>query len=370
MELKLKIATLGIWLTLIFTTYPAAAQLLRDTATLELVKKDIDCIYNQQFNDAREIYTRIVALYPEHSVVYLLKGLITYWENFPLLSTSPAKESFEEDLRRCISISENNNNPDWEAEYLLANLCARGMLLLFYCDNHLVMDVIPLTSSTYKYLMRSFDYTGVCTDLYYFTGVYNYYRDAYPRVYPVYKPLALLFPPGDMQKGLYELKRAGLFSVVMRAESYYLLTLIYVDFENNYYEGLNYSKSLHDHYPGNMQYLANYIRNLLLLKNYDEAGKLIDSIPDTAGNRYFQAQITILKAILQEKKFHDYRVALLYYNKGINDISFFGDYGNGYAAYAYFGLSRISDAQGEKHQGKIYRKEALRRADFEKIDFE
>ena len=66
MELKLKIATLGIWLTLIFTTNPATAQLLRDTTTLELVKKDIDCIYNQQFNDAREIYTRMVSIYPEH----------------------------------------------------------------------------------------------------------------------------------------------------------------------------------------------------------------------------------------------------------------------------------------------------------------
>ena len=120
---------------------------------------------------------------------------MTYWENFPLLNTCPAKDSFEEDLRQCIKIAEKNSYPEHEAEYLLANLCARGFLLMYYSDNNLVMEVIPLATSTYKYMRRSFDFTSVCTDLYYFTGVYNYYRDAYPKAYPVYKPLRLCSLP-------------------------------------------------------------------------------------------------------------------------------------------------------------------------------
>ena len=80
-------------------------------------------------------------------------------------------------MRQCIKLSETNNNPDYEAEYLLANLCARGMLLMYYADNDLIMEVIPLVTSTYKYLRRAFDFTSACTDLYYFTGIYNYYRE-------------------------------------------------------------------------------------------------------------------------------------------------------------------------------------------------
>ena len=77
-----------------------------------------------------------------------------------------------------------------------------------------------------------------------------------------------------------------------------------------------------------------------------------------------------MKGILQEKRYLDNKLAQQYYYKGINDISIFGRYGNEYAAYAYFGLSRISEDNGEKHTRKIYRKEALKLADFKKINFD
>jgi len=346
------------------------AQILQDTTSLNLVKKNIDYIYNLQFNNAREVHSKISRLYPGHPVVFLLNGMMTYWENYPMLSTSSARDSFEEDIHRCIRLCENSKNSSYEAEYLLADLCARGMLLMFYADNDLIMEVIPLTTGTYQYLRRSFDFTSVCTDLNYFTGLYNYYREAYPKAYPVYKPLAILFPGGDMEIGLKELKAAAINSVVLRAESYFLLTWIYLNFENNYPEALVYSKSLHELYPDNVLYLALYIKNLLLMRQYDEAEKLIIASTDEAGNRYFQAQLTIFKGILKEKRYLDNKLAQKYYKKGISDISIFGGYGNEYAAYAYYGLSRISVANREKHSGKIYRKEAMKLADFKKINFD
>ncbi|MFA5817737.1 MAG: tetratricopeptide repeat protein [Bacteroidales bacterium] len=367
---RFKIFIKCIGLCLCLSVASINAQILQDTTSLNLVKKNIDYIYNLQFNNAREVHSKISRLYPGHPVVFLLNGIITYWENYPMLSTTPARDSFEEDMRRCITLCENNNSPDHEAEYLLADLCARGMLLMFYADNDLIMEVIPLMTGTYQYLRRSFDFTSVCTDLNYFTGLYNYYREAYPKAYPVYKPLALLFPGGDMEIGLKELKSAAINSVVLRAESYFLLTWIYLNFENNYPEALFYSKSLHELYPDNVLYLALYIKNLLLMRQYDEAEKLIIASPDEAGNRYFQAQLTIFKGILKEKKYLDNKLAQQYYKKGISDISIFGGYGNEYAAYAYYGLGRISVANGEKHSGKIYRKKAMELADFKKINFD
>jgi len=106
------------------------------------------------------------------------------------------------------------------------------------------------------------------------------------------------------------------------------------------------------------------------MKQYDEAEKLIIASPEEAGNRYFQAQLSIFKGILQEKKYLDNILAQQYYKKGIRDISIFGGYGNEYAAYAYYGLSRISEANGEKHIHKIYRKEAMKLAEFKKINFD
>lgn len=84
------------------------------------------------------------------------------------------------------------------------------------------------------------------------------------------------------------------------------------------------------------------------MKQYDEAEKLILASYEEEGNKYFQAQLMILKGILQEKKYHDNKMAQQYYAKGISDISLFGKYGNEFAAYAYFGLSRISESNNEK----------------------
>jgi hypothetical protein len=295
---------------------------------------------------------------------------MTYWENYPMLHTDPSHESFEEDMRQCINLSEKNDNPDYEAEYLLADLCARGFLVMYYEENALISEVIPLTIGTYKHLMRAFDFTAVCTDLYYFTGLYNYYREAYPRAFPVYKPLVIPFPRGDMEIGLMELQTAAESSLMLRAESCVVLTWIFLNFEKNYTESLFYSGALYEQYPANTFYLATYMRNLLLMKKYDEAEKLILASPDEAKNKYFQAQLIILKGILQEKKYTDNKLAQQYYNKGINDISIFDEYGKEYAAYAYFGLSRISEANGEKQTSRTYRKQAMKLADFKEINFD
>jgi hypothetical protein len=106
------------------------------------------------------------------------------------------------------------------------------------------------------------------------------------------------------------------------------------------------------------------------MKNYSEAEKLFSSSTSTEGNKFYQAQLIILKGILQEKKYLDNKLAQQYYNTGINEISLFGKYGNEYAAYAYFGLSRLSDGNDEKHTRKIYRREAIKLADFKKINFD
>lgn len=370
MTRKFKIFIKCFCLCLFLIAVPINAQVLQDTASLNLVRKDIGYIYNLKFNKAREVTSKISHLYPGHPVVALLNGMIIYWENYPMLPSSSSRASFEKNMRESISLCENSKNSAYEVERLLTNLCARGMLLMFYTDNDLVTDAIPLTVSSYKYMRHSFEFTSVCSDLNYFTGIYNYYREAYPAAYPVYKPLTLLFPAGDIKVGLKELQNAALNSVVLKAESYYVLDYIYLSFENNYAEALYYSKSLHDLYPDNIQYLAVYIRDLLLTEKYNEAEKLIIDSPADKFNKYFQAQLTIFKGIIQEKKYHNLKLAEDFYRKGGVDISGFGEYGNRYSSYVFFGLSRISAVNGESDSAKVFRKKALKQSEFKSINFD
>jgi len=370
MSRSLKIITGCIGLILLFYPAQIKAQILQDKNTLVLIRKDVDYIYNFNFEKARELTSEIVKLYPGHPIEYLISGMMTYWENYPLLPSSPAHDHFEADMHKCIKLSEDKEGPEHEAEYLLSNLCARGMLLMFYSDNDLVSDVIPMTISSYKYLRKSFNFTSSCADLFYFTGLYNYYREAYPREYHVYRSLAMLFPPGGVQKGLNDLVNSAANAVLLGPESYYLLTWVYTNFEYNYSSSLNYCRSLNEKYPENALYTATYIKNLLLLKEYDEAEKMIKDSSEKTRNRYFNAQLFIFNGLLQEKKYNNNELAEEYYSKGLDSISFAGEYGNEYAAYAYFGLSRINAARGEKQSAKIFRDKASHLVEFKKINFD
>ena len=87
-----------------------------------------------------------------------------------------------------------------------------------------------------------------------------------------------------MANGLKELKTAAINSVVLRPESCSLLSSIYLNFENKYPESLYYSRTLHDRYPENAYYLTYYIKELLLMKQYDEAEKLIIASSEAGKN--------------------------------------------------------------------------------------
>jgi hypothetical protein len=364
---KKAVCLFAFLLLLIFP--PLKAQILQDSLTLNLVKEDISFIYNLNFIRAHELYTKIAARYPDHPIVYLLKGLMTYWENYPMLSNSGSRSSMEEDLRQCIKISEKEVRPEYEAEYLLANLCARGLLLLYYDDNGLVMEVVPLTISTYKYLRHAFDLKSAAVDLNYFTGVYDYFREAYPKMYPVYKSLAFMFPHGDIANGLAQLQTAAKNSVVMKAESAILLIWIYLGYEDDPAESTLYARSLIEKYPDNPFFRAYCIRNLLVIKKYDEAEKLMSAMKN-GGSGYYEPELMILKGILQEKKYNNINLACQYYKNGISGLTAYGKYGNEFAAYGYFGLSRISNENDVEKTRKTYRETAMKLADIKKINFD
>jgi hypothetical protein len=369
-ENRFKIFIISFLFSLFIGTGTMNAQILKDTASLNLIKKGVDSIYNMQFNYSNEVYRKISKLYPDHPVVILFKGIMTYWENYPLLSSSYERTSFEEEMRRCIGLCEKNTNLTYESEYLVTILCARGLLLTFYTDNDLKNEVFPLAKSTYRYVRRSFDFTSIYPDFYFFTGLYNYYREVYPQIHPVYKALAFLFPAGNREKGLADIQTAAKSSILLKAESFSYLSYIYLNYESNYQQALYFSKYLHDLYPKNPEYLADYITNLLLIKDYEEAENRIITSGSKEDNSFFKAQLSIFKGIIQEKKYRNNKLAQQYYDTGINNIALFGAYGSEFAAYAYFGLSRISDAYGEKESRKNYRRQAMKLAELKKNNFD
>lgn len=344
------------------------AQVLGDTITLKLVKETVDQIYNMRFTSADETCDRINEKYPDHPVTFLLRGMIVYWKNYPLLSGSDESESFESHMLTCIDKC-NEYEPENEAEFLLATLCARGSLLAYYIGNDLQSKVTSLGRVSYRYLRRSFSFTGTYPDFLFFTGLYNYYREAYADAHPVYRPLLALFPRGDREKGLKELRTAFRESIFLRAEASTFLSSNYKYFENDFSNASYFSRAIYYEYPRNMVYLINCIEDMLLTRKYDEAEKLLDSPVASTKNKYYEAQLTILRGILSEKKYKEMSRAEQEYTTGAENILTFGDYGKQYAAYAYFGLSRISAIDKNRQTQRMYHRRAMEMTDFEDVNF-
>jgi hypothetical protein len=353
----------------VLSANPVHGQILRDTISLRLVKETIDNIYSMKFAEASRLCIKINGIFPDHPVVYLLQGMIIYWDNYPLTTISRSRQEFEDLMSLCIEKSESSE-PENEAEFLLANLCASGILLLYYADNDLPSKVFPIGRTTYRNVRRAFSYTSVFYDLYFYTGLYNYYREVYPQEHPVYKPIFFLLPRGDRQKGLQELQIAFEKAIFMKAEASSNLSSSYKYFENNFAKASFFSKALFNEYRSNYVYRARCIEDLLLAKSYDEAEELVLSARPSSANRFYKAQLSIFKGIIQEKKYRNLKLAAQEYLEGAEAVSHYSNYGAQYAAYAYFGLSRISALINDRNNQKLYYRKALDLTDFEKVNFE
>lgn len=356
-----------VFLSIILFTGHIDAQVLKDTVALRLVKESVDQMYDMRFDKAGETTEKIGNMYPEHPVVYLLKGMIIYWEHFPLIAGTDPGRSFEEHMWQCIELDGNYESEN-EAEYLLTSLCARGSLLAYFVGNELPSRVFSLGRTSYRYLRRSFGFTGTFPDFYFFTGLYNYYREAYPDAHPGYKPLFALFPRGSREKGMSELKIAFRESIFLKAEASTFLSSNYKYFENDYKNAAYFSRTIYYEFPRNMVYRINCIEDMLLTGRNDEAEKLL--VSSKTKNEYYSAQLNILRGILYEKKYNDMDMAEQFYAEGAEKILEFGNFGKQYAAYAYFGLSRISSERNDRHAQRVYRRKAMDLTDFENVSFD
>jgi hypothetical protein len=357
-----------VFLSLFLNCRTSDGQILRDTSTITLIRKGIKCIYSIRINEAEDILNRLNERYPGHPATYLYKGIMIYYRNYPLLASSPERKSLEYQLKTSIRLCETQDNWIDDPEKLLIDLCSRGLLLLFYNENGLSSDVIPIVLTTYKGIRKSFQFTSLYPDFSYFTGLYNYYREVYPEHHAVYRAVALLFPPGESRKGLAELAYCAGNAIVLKAEAYSILSWINQYYEKNYSLALEYSKTLNDLYPSNLLFRGEYIKVLVLLKKYDEAERLISSSVND-NNSYFHGQLDVFNGLIQEKKYHNYEMAESFYSKGLIIMEQFGSRGKEFKQYGSKGLKRLKDLKSGKQVSRKKKDRDSQDVDVDLLEF-
>lgn len=352
-------------------TQHSREQILEDTQAFDKIRNGVIQIYNGEYEQAQAVSQFLDEQYPEKSISYLFKGMIIYWQFFPVIPGTSTGQLFENCMRKGIELAEAGLKINaMDAENLLSALGSAGLLLLYYADNGESGKVLSLAPKTYQWVMRSFNFTKSYKDFYFMTGLYNYYREAYTEAHPIYKPVLVFFPHGSKKLGIKQLKIASDSAIFLMAESLNFLSGIYQSFEKDPAQALVYSKKLKDSYKQNIMFKTSYVRDLLVINKYGEAESLLKSIPYSNVNKYFQAQVDILMGIIQEKRYKNNKLAEELYWNGIRKAKFYGQFGNEFAAYGYFGLSRIYVAMGNNKTAKQYHKQAREMSAFDHINFD
>lgn len=343
-----------------------------DKAYIDTIKAGIQANYNFEFEKAEAIRDLVLAKYPDHPAGLMFDALILYWKYYPLLSDSEEGKRFESVLLKTIDASELevHKMPDHQLTRFFA-MMPRLMLLQFYSDNGLAFRGVPHLTSVYRSVTNGFTFKQTTPEFNFTTGLYNYYREAYPESNPFFKPIVYFFPDGNKEEGLSELYQCWQLSDFIGPEAMLFLSYIYINFETNYGNGVKYALELTQRYPKNPLFAEYYIQLLLLNKQYAKAEKVVDSIKeDKTLSVYFKVTVSVYEAIINEQKQNNLTLSENKYHSAISSIKSYGNYSKRYLAYAYFGLSRIYQRKGLISQSDKYKSLAKSTAQYPHVSFD
>ncbi|MFC2113034.1 tetratricopeptide repeat protein [Bacteroidota bacterium] len=334
----------------------SANELIADTTIMIQLRKGIDLVYNYEFAEAEETLEILKLNYPDHPVTPFFKGLIYYWKYYPLVPDKPGSEDFErlmeKSWKRAHTLKESNS----EIEGVFFDLMARSFVVMYHADNGKSSRAISHMGPIYRDILKGFEMQDDFTEFMFITGLYNYYREAFPEAYPVYKPALIFFRKGDKEEGLKMLRDAAFETDFMKVEAALFLSLIHINFENNPDSALWYAEYLHKEYPGNAFFHSKHTEMLLINRQYDQALMQIDSMMKL--DSYNQMKSTVYRGIHEEKGMRDLEKARNLYEKGLRLAEPYGERANYTKAYAYIGLSRYYSYKDDKRKAREYYKKA------------
>ena len=345
---------------LIASEISAQQYVLKNQEVLEKVNHGLDSLYNYNFEFSDSMLKEFLQDHPDHPFPYLYEALTIYLKNFPIIPKSETDKQYVIAITRAIEKADillKNDEENPEAIFL--SLMGRLLIMQYYADNDLSSKVVPYVRKSYKLTKLGFKLTEKVIDFNFSTGLYNYYRQAYPEKHPVYKPIAYFFADGNKELGIKQLEHNSQNGTFLNAESLAFLVYISLYFEGDPNKAEKYTKQLHKKYPNNPIYTSYRIQALLLQKKYVKVVPLIKKLQrHQHNNDFFEMMMLIYSGIIEEMQNENFEQAEIFYKIAITKSEKYGSYGERSAAYAYFGLSRIHKLK-DKKQSAAYRNKAI-----------
>jgi len=360
-----------IWILLVFSFLTqignSQIRLLEHPELLEKIKAELHYTYSTDFDKARIVLKDLQVRIPGHPVITFMEALNIYWENHPLTPANPMSEKFigllEETTVKAKKMLEND--PE-SMEGLFFDLFPRALYSQYWADNDKPGKIFPYLSLLYRQTIKGMELQDKFKEFYFTSGLYNYYMEAYPEKHPAYKPVKLLFHPGNMPLGLSQLRHCAENALYVKNEARSFLTHIYMNYESDYDKASEYAAGLYREFPRNPLYTGKYAEILIYNKKYAIAEIIVNNLSKLPGD-FAKMEFHLYNGMLVEKYKGNFNLAFNEYNKALEIAKKYEFAGSPYNAQAWMGLGRFYKSKNDNASANRYFKMAQNASAFDYV---
>lgn len=320
----------------------------------------VDAMYNFEFKKAHSHFNYLRKQYPWHPLPYLLMGLNYWWRIVPNYQDETWDEQFLAymDTTEVLARRMKDYNEIESAFFIASANAFAGRL---YSERGEYRKAAFAGREALKYLDECRGNETYSPELLFGDALFNYYSEWIREEYPLLRPLMLLFPKGDKEEGIKQLKEVARNAFYSRTEAQYYLMRILASESGNLSEARLVGKYLYDNYPMNPYFHRYYTRLLYQSGQYTTAENMSLEILNRIDSSYTGYEANsgryacfFLGHINEIRR--NYDQAKTYYLKGMEYAEEVDATEMGYYYYSLLHLGNIALRDGEEDLAKGYYK--------------
>ncbi|MFY0607984.1 MAG: tol-pal system protein YbgF [Cyclobacteriaceae bacterium] len=231
----------------------------------------INDMYNFEFERSMSHFRYLRNQYAWHPLPYFLMGLNYWWRILPNFKNEEYDATFYAymDTSRVLAERLYEDYDKIEGAFMLAATYAfEGRL---HSERRNWTRAASAGKNALNYLEECKGHGDLSPELLFGDALFNYYAEWVPENYPFLRPIMAIFPDGDKELGIEQLKEVARNAFYTRTEAqYYLMRISYYE-ENDIEGSLQLSSYLHKTFPNNAYFHRFHARLLYQSGKYDQA---------------------------------------------------------------------------------------------------
>ncbi len=314
----------------------------------DMAVKGLDKSYNFKWNEAEQIFEKIIAKYPQDPRGYHYLSSVYLWYYL----SSKEKNDYESFFKYSdLTIEKGNELIEKEPDnkdllYIIGSDYTFRAIVYSKAEHYL--DAAWATKKSESFLNRVIEIDSSYYDAYLGLGLYNFAIGQIPSAFKW--ALSLAGIDGDKAEGIKYIRKCARYGNFSKIDAQYYLSQILAEVLFNYDSAENYLKNLIQRYPDNLIFNYSYASLEIKMHNLDQAQKILEKIVTVDSSKFLQlvSLSNFLLGDIHYKK-NDFKYDVKYY---LNFLTETPD--NDYTGIAAYRLGISSEILGDTVSAKKY----------------